>query len=127
MNNSEYTKYVLQTESADLDTIGDRLKPKENIRLLHASMGIVTEAGELVDALKKHIFYGKPLDTVNLIEELGDLLWYIEIAMDELDTDIHEVRRINIDKLKTRYGESFSSKRALNRDLNKEVTAMKGK
>jgi len=45
--------------------------------MLHMKMGLITEVGELLDALKKHIAYGKELDIVNLMEEWGDAMWYI--------------------------------------------------
>jgi NTP pyrophosphatase (non-canonical NTP hydrolase) len=86
-------------------------------RLLHAAMGCATEAGELVDAVKKHVFYGKELDTTNLIEELGDQLWYIFVAMDVLGVDFEGVARVNIEKLRKRYGAQFSESAAVDRDL----------
>jgi NTP pyrophosphatase (non-canonical NTP hydrolase) len=48
---------------------------------LHATTGGLTEiGGEFCDALKAHLFYGKPLDYVNLGEEIGDSWWYLAIA-----------------------------------------------
>ena len=46
--------------------------------ILHMSIGIAGEAGELLDAIKKHVIYGKDLDLENVIEELGDLEFYME-------------------------------------------------
>lgn len=48
--------------------------------LLHCASGMVTEAGELIDPFKRAMFYKKELDVVNVIEEVGDGLWYIAIA-----------------------------------------------
>jgi NTP pyrophosphatase (non-canonical NTP hydrolase) len=45
---------------------------------MHATMGMATEAGELLDAIKKNWVYGKPIDYQNVIEELGDIEWYAE-------------------------------------------------
>lgn len=45
---------------------------------LHMAVGIAGEAGELLDAIKKHVIYGKDLDLTNAIEELGDLEFYME-------------------------------------------------
>ncbi len=42
-------------------------------------MGTVTEVGELADQVKRHVFYGLDLDKENLIEELGDIEWYLSI------------------------------------------------
>jgi NTP pyrophosphatase (non-canonical NTP hydrolase) len=45
---------------------------------LHMAVGIAGEAGELLDAIKKGFAYNKPLDRANIVEELGDTLFYIE-------------------------------------------------
>lgn len=90
------------------------------VRLLHASLGIQTEGGEFADVLKKHLFYGRPLDYTNLREELGDLLWYIALAAKALDTTIAQLQDQNIAKLKARFGDKFSQDAAVNRDLDKE-------
>jgi NTP pyrophosphatase (non-canonical NTP hydrolase) len=85
-----------------------RTEAPSDQRLLHAAMGMCTETGELMDALKKHMFYGKPLDGVNLSEELGDLFWYIAIACDALGTTFEEVWEMNIAKLRKRYPGKFT-------------------
>lgn len=95
-------------------------------RLLHSVLGINSESGELANQLKRHIFYGKELDTVNLKEELGDLLWYVSIAMKVLGITYAEVMDLNIKKLKARYPDKFSQDKALNRDLDKERKVLEG-
>lgn len=120
MNTQDYVKNAIKTESRDFDAIGERLKSVENQRLLHAGIGLATEAGEFLDALKKHVFYGKELDRVNLREEMGDIFWYCAIIADQLDVEFSEVMERNITKLKARYGEKFSEDKAVTRDLNTE-------
>ena len=120
MDTKEYVKNAVKTESRDFDAIGARLSEVQNQRLLHAGIGLATEAGEFLDALKKHVFYGKELDTVNLQEEMGDVFWYCAIIADQLDIDFAEVMTRNIDKLKARYGDKFTEDRAVNRDLDTE-------
>jgi len=120
MDTKKYKEMVLKTESKDFDVISNRLKEKRTLRLLHGSCGIATEAGELLDALKKHIFYGKELDTVNLVEEIGDLMWYSAIILDELGVEFEDVMEKNINKLRARYGEKFSETSANVRNLDKE-------
>ena len=46
------------------------------VDLLHAALGIATEANELLDAVKAHVIYGKPLNHENVIEEAGDSEFY---------------------------------------------------
>ena len=74
----------------------------------------------MIDALKKHIYYGKDLDKVNLREEAGDLLWYISIMLDVLGTTYEECMQINIEKLAARYPNKFTEEDAIKRDLKKE-------
>jgi NTP pyrophosphatase (non-canonical NTP hydrolase) len=122
MTPQEYVKLATTTE-APVEGAISRLGDKQVVRVLHASIGLCTETGELQDALKKHIFYGKPLDEamlVNLKEELGDIMWYVAIACDALGADLGEVMEKNIAKLKARYPDKFTTKDALNRNLDKE-------
>lgn len=77
MEASVYKIEAARTESLISDFTLDGTKVTRNSRLTHAIFGLVTESAELIDALKKSIFYGKPLDVVNLREECGDLLWYL--------------------------------------------------
>jgi hypothetical protein len=41
----------------------------QSVDLLHAALGLCTEAGELADPIKKAMFYGKPLDVANIKED----------------------------------------------------------
>ena len=94
-------------------------------QLLHAAIGLATESGELLDALKKHLFYGKPLDYVNVHEELGDLRFYLELAYDAAGTCDAFIKELNTKKLLTRYkAGKFSQEEALTRDLQAERTEL---
>lgn len=96
-------------------------------RLLHGSIGLCTEVGELQDALKKHLIYGKPLDLVNVGEELGDILWYLALVADAAGTTLEAAMERNIAKLKARYPDGFSQHAALNRDLETERSVLENK
>ena len=120
MDSKTYIHDAKRTESQNFDEIAGRLSQRKMIRLLHSAMGVSTEAGELLDALKKHIYYGKKLDETNLQEELGDLFWYLAIMADELDVDFESLMHKNIEKLRARYGEKFTSQKAIHRDLELE-------
>ena len=120
METKEYIKNAIKTESTEFEGMNNRLMDDGTKRLLHAGIGLATEASEFLDALKKHIFYGKELDRVNLSEEMGDLFWYMAIACDELGEDFTPIMETNIKKLKARYGEKFSEEKAEKRDLELE-------
>ncbi|MAZ48638.1 MAG: hypothetical protein CME65_08740 [Halobacteriovoraceae bacterium] len=120
MDSKSYINNAIKTEAIDFTSMDERLSSNGTKRLLHAGIGLSTEAGEFLDALKKHIFYGKDLDRVNLAEELGDLFWYMAIVADELGFNFESVMDKNIAKLKARYGEKFSEEKAESRDLERE-------
>ena len=73
-----------------------------------------------MDALKKSTYYGRDLDVVNVKEEAGDILWYLAILFDELDTTFEEEMDRVINKLRTRFPEKFTESDAFNRDLEQE-------
>lgn len=123
----DYVKEALRTECQDYSPAGGRLGGRRNLRLLHAAMGLNTEASEALDALKKHVFYGKELDTTNLVEELGDLFWYIAIMADELGVSFEKIQELNLAKLKARYTRGFSEKDACDRKLGREREILEGR
>ena len=113
-----YGKPVGITSSIPEELEFNRDNKGEN--LLHAAIGIVTEAGELLDAVMKVKYEGKELDAVNVKEEIGDVMWYMAILLRDLNIDLYEALDTNIAKLRARYGESFSPERAINRNLTSE-------
>lgn len=108
------------------ERIGHRDPEKVPMALIHGVMGVSSEAGELSDAVKKSLIYGTPLDTVNILEECGDLLWYIAITLNAAGFTMEEAMRKNLAKLRARYPGGFSEKSATTRDLDAERKALEG-
>lgn len=96
-----------------------------NLRIAHGAIGMFTEAGELLEAVKSEMETGN-IDMVNLAEETGDSDWYKAIIHDETGISEELSRGKVIAKLKARYGEKFSSERALTRDLATERKVLEG-
>ena len=80
--------------------------------VMHMSLGICGEAGEIVDCVKKAIIYRRELDRVNAIEELGDLEFYMEGLRQALGVTRGEVLAYNVQKLSKRYGRQYSDEAA---------------
>lgn len=85
----------------------------KDAHLLHMVVGVSGEAGELLDAVKKAVIYRKPLDRENVIEELGDLEFYMEGLRQGLGITRQETIDANVAKLSKRYeGLQYSDKSA---------------
>lgn len=94
------------TMVSNLAKDGDEILQSMNgsqAHILHMGVGIVGEAGELIDAIKKFVIYQKDLDRVNVIEELGDLEFYMKGLRDELGITRQETLQANAYKLGKRY------------------------
>jgi NTP pyrophosphatase (non-canonical NTP hydrolase) len=115
-----YQQLAQLTENMDFASILGRLTEPRTIRLVHAAQGLSTEVGEFTDVLKKWVFYGRPVDEVNLEEELGDLMWYVAEAANALGADLGKIMATNIEKLRARYPDKFTEFDAQNRNLAKE-------
>jgi NTP pyrophosphatase (non-canonical NTP hydrolase) len=111
MNTDKYQEKAVRT-MVDLPGVLDNE--------LHMALGMVTEAGEFADVYKKSLAYNKPIDYINLKEELGDMLWYIANFCTLQGWTMKEVMDINIKKLEARYPEKFTEDKAINRDLEAE-------
>lgn len=99
----------------DGEAIVKNLTP-EQANLWHMATGVSGEAGELLDAIKKHVIYQKPLDVENVKEELGDMLFYMSNLMQSVGLSFEEVLQHNVDKLSVRYSSgSYSNKQAQER------------
>jgi NTP pyrophosphatase (non-canonical NTP hydrolase) len=92
------------------------IKPTDHTgRLVHAAMGIAGEAGEVVDAVKKTWVYGKPLDTENVLEECGDVLFYVTALLHECGFTLEQAMTHNRQKLAKRYPDGWTEQAAIER------------
>ena len=99
MNANRYMRDSLRT--ADRSNM-DRLK-------LECALGLCGEAGEVAEQVKKHFFHGHELDKRHMIEELGDVAWYLAISADAIGYDLETILQMNINKLIARYPDGFDA------------------
>lgn len=93
----------------------DELTPHK-VELLHAAIGIASEAGEIVNAVKKYSIHGQEINMENVIEELGDLEFFMQNLRASLGISRNITLNSNITKLKKRYTSgSYSDKAAKDR------------
>lgn len=112
MDNKTYVDFVKSIEKPS-DTISVDAQHK---RQIHAALGMAGETGETVDIIKKHVIYGKDLDKNKVIEECGDILYYMAVLLDSVGSDIPDAVQKNYEKLSRRYYKgSYSNEQAIGR------------
>ena len=78
MNLQEYIELSEKTLSNEFHS------DKKMEKILHAVMGSLTEIEELLDN------YENEMDHINLIEEIGDIFWYLSILFREFNLSLDD-------------------------------------
>ena len=104
---NDYHRMALRT-AGEYDTVLDMMR--------NAVYGLNGESGEVIDLLKKHEFQGHELDRDKMIDEAGDVCWYIALLATALNVSLEEIMTKNIEKLKKRYPDGFDKNRSMNRE-----------
>lgn len=104
---NDYARMAMRT-AGEYDSWYDKMK--------NAVYGLNGEAGECIDIMKKYEFQGHDFDREHMIEELGDVAWYLPLAADALGVTLEEILLRNIEKLKSRYPDGFDKARSINRE-----------
>ena len=73
---------------------------------IYPTLGLVGEAGEIAEKVKKILRdkggnVGKK-EKQELVKEMGDVLWYLSNLASELDLKLNEIAEINLQKLSSR-------------------------
>jgi NTP pyrophosphatase (non-canonical NTP hydrolase) len=115
--NKEGYEFAGATPAHEMDPLVKLMNA--NARIAHGVIGIVTEAGELLDSVR----HGS-IDKTNITEECGDVLWYMAVLLDAVGSSFDEAMSVNAAKLLKRYSEGFSEAGAINRDHASERELM---
>lgn len=84
--------------------------PNVGANIIYPALGMAGEAGEVAEKVKKlwrnnGIMSGKNLNIEQksqLVKEMGDVLWYIAALAKEIDVEMSEIARMNVDKVNDR-------------------------
>ena len=116
---NEYADFVAAlTKSGEV--ILDELTPHD-ANVMHLALGVCGEAGELADAIKKAAIYRKPIDLANVVEELGDLEFYMEGVRQAYGITRLGTLQHNRAKLSKRYAKGYSNQQAQDRADKQEA------
>lgn len=85
------------------------------LMLVWNAIGLAGEAGEVADHIKKGVFHRHGVDRDTLVKELGDVLWYVAALCTKMDVSLATVMQRNVEKLRRRYPDGYSSAASLER------------
>lgn len=122
MTQDEYQALAARTDPDRTHQVVDKITEiaPNGSWLLHSLIGLSGEVGELAAAIQRWLYYGKELDKTNIIEELGDLCWYLAQACRAMDVQLEDVMAANIAKLKFRYPERYTDFHAAEENRNRK-------
>ncbi len=83
-------------------------------------LSMIKNSLKLLDILKKKIYYNRVIDDNQFITLTHNVIANVLQYTNYYKIDIHKSFDINIEKLKARYGDKFSSEMAINRNLDIE-------
>jgi len=87
----------------------------EQARLCDWVLGVGSEAGELQDSIKHHVFHEQPLNLMEVVKEVGDVLWYLSGLCETLGVELEDCAELNLAKLRHRHQGRFSFEGSANR------------
>jgi len=90
-------------------TVNKKLTQQQTLSML--AIGLGGEVGEVLEPIKKHLYHEKELNKEALLDEVGDVLWYLHGICIEIDYSLVEALQCNIKKLTARYPEGFDASR----------------
>jgi NTP pyrophosphatase (non-canonical NTP hydrolase) len=96
MNLNEYQKQAMRTAIFS-----------ERDGYIYTALGLAGEAGEIANKVKKFVRDGYtpeelPYKINDLRAELGDVLWYVAVMAQVLETDLQTIAKANLKKLQSR-------------------------
>lgn len=82
-------------------------KPETDI--LYTSGKLTVEAAELQQHVLKMRYHGKPLPSGAILEEIGDVLWYVAAVASDFGLTLSDVAASNLAKLHARHGGAYNA------------------
>lgn len=93
-------------QDAALRTAKDMGSLQQN--LIHAALGITSEGGEIATIVKASCIYNKEVNIASLMEEAGDVLWFLTLLAKCMGVELEDIAKENIRKLKLRFPQGYS-------------------
>lgn len=96
----------MNTNNYQTAALSTAIYPNQGDNIVYPTLGLVGEAGEVAEKVKKVIRDngGVVTDTTKekIAKELGDVCWYLAVLSHELGYKLEDIMQMNLDKLASR-------------------------
>jgi len=82
--------------------VEDKIVTQGDTRLIENTLGLVGEAGEVAEKVKKYLRDNTKVSQKEIVKELGDILFYTTALANYFYSNLPEVMETNMDKLNDR-------------------------
>lgn len=86
----------------------EAVKTAHTFNAQYAAIGLAEEVGEYLSHVKKEEFHGRDEQYDAKLEELGDVLWYLNLACISQGTSLEEIAKRQIAKARKRHGDKYN-------------------
>jgi len=108
MDFKDYQQLASRTLLAEPDF---QIQP-DQVLLAWNALGLVGEAGEVAELVKKGVFHQRGLDLDKMRKELGDVLWYVAAVASNVGLTLDEIAWHNLEKLQARFPDGWDAERS---------------
>lgn len=82
--------------------VEDKIVTEGDTRLIENTLGLVGEAGEVAEKIKKYLRDNTKVSQKEIVKELGDVVFYATALSNYFYSNLSEVMQTNMDKLNDR-------------------------
>lgn len=112
----EISQHIQEVRSGGKDPNAWPRLTDEQTMVVWNTLGLMGESGEVAEKVYEAVDKNEPFD---LHKEIGDGLWYSAALCTKLDYDLDDVLEANIEKLRKRFPNGYSSQDSIERrDVN---------
>ncbi len=82
--------------------VEDKIVTEGDTRLVENTLGLVGEAGEVAEKIKKYLRDNSKVSQKEIVKELGDVVFYATALSNYFYSNLEDVMQVNMDKLDDR-------------------------
>ena len=100
---------VMRKSSLTMNDYQEQARRTSNADMMCCALGLAGESGEVIELIKKATYHSRPYSGIDMANELGDMLWYLSQAAQNLGVTLERIAEMNLEKLRKRHPNGFNN------------------